>query len=351
MVDPPTYRTQPDPEFADRLETVLLRRLTAANELPPTGQVARSGESARTLSEPGHRAADHLIVLETDDRAPGHGPVPDRRSPGRWFLAAAVAVAVGVAGTLLVAAGDDDADEQIDTVTSTPSTEAPPHDATPAPEPSALEPRSVDPDGTDATPLRVTYQVPAGWGSWFGAIKFVEGDADGFTGLSITTVSNLVADGCRDHTALDPPVGPTVDDLATALSQLAPFEVTAPPTDVTLLGYQGKRLELTVPALKVTGSGDATSSKNVAQFTDCVEGELHSWISPINDRSAGLLGHSAGSPLGAFNAYQAPGQTEEFWILDVDGTRLVIVKFDSPLSPAADIAERNAMFDSIRIEP
>ena len=57
------------------------------------------------------------------------------------------------------------------------------------------------------------------------------------TGLSITTVTNLATDGCLDPTPLDPPVGPTVDDLATALSQLAPFEVTAPPTDVTLVGY------------------------------------------------------------------------------------------------------------------
>ena len=30
MVDPPTYRAEPDPEFADRLERVLLQRLTAS---------------------------------------------------------------------------------------------------------------------------------------------------------------------------------------------------------------------------------------------------------------------------------------------------------------------------------
>ena len=210
----------------------------------------------------------------------------------------------------------------------------------------------VDPDGDDATPLRVTFQGAEGWSSWFGAFKYLKGEADGFTGLSITTVSNLVGDACRDHTALDPPVGPTVDDLATALSRLEPFEVTAPPTDVTLFGYQGKHLELKVPALKVTGGGDASLSVNVAKFTDCVEGELHSWISPINEWSSTLLGHSSATKEpGVFNAYQVPGQTEEFWILDVEGTRVVLVNFDTPQSPAADVAERNAMFDSIRIEP
>jgi hypothetical protein len=218
----------------------------------------------------------------------------------------------------------------------------------------SLEPARyfVDPDGDDATPLRVTFQVATeGWGNWFGTVKHLPGDADGFTGLSITTVTNLVSDGCRDHTPLDPPVGPTVEDLAMALSQLAPFEVSAPPTDVTLFGYHGKHLELRVPPLKLTGKGEWSSSKNDAKFTGCVDGELHSWISPINDRSSGLLGHSTSPMRGAFNGYQVPGQTEELWIVDVQGTRVVLVSFDTPLSPAADIAERDAIFDSIRIEP
>ena len=74
-------------------------------------------------------------------------------------------------------------------------------------------------------------------------------------------------------------MGPTVDDLATALSQLAPFEVTAPPTDVTLFGYPGKHLELTVPD---------------RGFADCGNGELHSWISPLNG--------------GSFSGYDGPGR-------------------------------------------
>ena len=241
------------------------------------------------------------------------------------------------------------ASTQIDTVTPTPTTAAPALDA--------LEVRDgpgryfVDPDGDDATPLRVTFQVATDnlW-SWFGWIKFLPGETDGFTGLSITTVTNLVSDGCRDHTALDPAVGPTVDDLAIALTQLAPFEVTSPPTDVTLFGYQGKHLELTVPALQVTDSGFASPSMNDAKFTDCFNGEIHSWISPINDRSGALLARS-NSTGGSFNAYQTPGQTEEFWILDVEGTRLVLVSFDTPNAPADDIAERDAIFDTIRIEP
>jgi hypothetical protein len=357
MAEAPTYRAEPDPGFADRLEQVLLQRLTAPSDaLRSSRGVTPSDAPVRTDIDP-HQQGD-VIMLDTEARRTEDvAATPRHRRPSTWLMAAAAAVAIAVVGTLLVAADSDEDDEQIDTVTpapgvtSSPTTAAPAQNAMGMPGPSAPGRWFVDPDGDAATPLRVSFQVPEGWASWFGATKYVEGDADGFTGLSITTVTNLVSDGCRDHTALDPPVGPTVDDLATALSELAPFEVTARPTDVTLLGHQGKHLELTVPAMRIAGGGDATLSKNVARFMDCVEGELHSWISPINDRSPGLLGHSAGSPLRAFNAYQAPGQTEEFWILDVEGTRVVLVAFDSPASPAADIAERDAIFDSIRFEP
>ena len=128
----------------------------------------------------------------------------------------------------------------------------------------------LDPDGDDSTPLTVTYEVAAeGWTSWPGAVKF---DDTGHTGLSITTVDNVVTQACDDHAPQDPAVGPTVDDLATALSELAPFELTEPPSDVTLLGYEGKHLKITVPDLEVTGTGET------AEYADCVDGNLESWI-------------------------------------------------------------------------
>jgi hypothetical protein len=145
---------------------------------------------------------------------------------------------------------------------------------------------------------------------------------------------NLVTDGCTNHEPRAPRVGASVDDLATALTQLEPFQVAAAPTDVTLFGYSGKHVALTVPDLAVTepdGSGNRA-------FADCVEGELHSWVSP-------LLG-------GSYWGYGGvTGSTEEFWILDVDGTRLVLEKLNGPNAQADNIAARDAMFDSIQIEP
>ncbi|MGH9276257.1 MAG: hypothetical protein ACRDZU_16555 [Acidimicrobiales bacterium] len=329
MVDPPTYRAEPDPAFAARLERLLLQRLTAGSDEPRS--VRRGVASDGPIDTHPNSDDDYgdLIMLETETRPP-HQPPPSsgRGSRARWLMAAAAAAVIALVGTLVVAAGDDD-EEPVDTVTSTPTTvAAPARDVMEVPGISNgfpdLEPGRwfIDPDGDETTPLRVSYQVAAeGWSAWFGAVKST---GPGFTMLSITTVTNLVSDGCSDWTPLEPPVGPTVDDLATALSQLAPFDVTAPATDVTLFGYPGKHLQLTVPD---------------GGFADCLDGELHSWISPLNDNGAT-----------SFSGYDTPGQTEEFWILDVEGTRLVLVKIDSPQTPAEDTAERDAIFDSIRIE-
>lgn len=232
------------------------------------------------------------------------------------------------------------------TGTTAPRTSAPPAPSEPSPTPtsqdimelepfSPLEPGtySIDPDLDPSTPLRVVYEVPVdGWRQWIGAAKPSE---DGHVMVSITTVTNLVRHGCRDHSWADPPVGPSVDDLAAALADLAPFRVTSPPKDVTIDGYRGKYLELTVPDLPVEGEGDDR------RFTGCVDGNLKSWVAAIDTE-----------PGDAFYGYNAePGRTEEFWILDVDGTRLVIEANWSPASPRKDVAELRATLDSIQIEP
>ncbi len=66
--------------------------------------------------------------------------------------------------------------------------------------------------------------------------------------LGTHLIGNVYTDGCHWRgTALDPPVGPSVDDLATALvTQGGPG--TAAPTDVTIGGHPGKKVELSIPA-------------------------------------------------------------------------------------------------------
>ena len=189
----------------------------------------------------------------------------------------------------------------------------------------------IDPDDDPSTPLRVEYEIAAdGWSQWIGAVKFL--GEDEHVGVSITTVTNLARHGCRDQSPLDPPVGPTVNDLAAALAELAPFRVTSPPTGVTMHGYRGKHLELTVPDLPVEDTPEGL------EFPKCEDRNLTSWVSPW-DPVEGFYGHSGA------------GYTEEFWILDVEGTRLVIVAHATPNASAEAIAERRGVIDSIRIAP
>ena len=114
-----------------------------------------------------------------------------------------------------------------------------------------------------------------------------------------------------------------------------PFEVTSPPSDVTAYGFSGKHLEWTVPDLPVEGAGDDL------RFTGCIDGDLKSWVAFIDTAEPG----------DAFYGYTGPGYNEEFWILDVAGTRLMVAAGESPGSPSDDIAERDAILESIRIEP
>jgi hypothetical protein len=197
--------------------------------------------------------------------------------------------------------------------------------------PLEVETYFVKPVGTD---IQVFYTIPAeGWMSWFGAFKpgLPTDPPNSVVGLSILNVTNVVQDGCTGHVAALPKVGPTVDDMATALAALKPFELTEPPSDVVLDGFNGKHLELTVPDLAFEELDDGN------KFTDCTDGELWSWI---------------GQPLSlAYHGYSHPGQSEQIWLLDVEGARLMIVAGTSPGSSAGDIAELRSIVDSIDIVP
>lgn len=313
----------PDPAFAARLRALVVEEWRAGGGWAPPGDF-----------EPDDHEGE-IIMLETQERPPaGRAPAPTRRPPGRWLAAAAAVAVVAVIGGVVAMSGDDE--DSVGTGPLAPGVE-PPQDIMVVSEETPLddhiEPGSyfIDPDGDPNTPLRVVYDVAAeGWSAWIGAAKF---HADGHTGLSITTITNLTRDACRAQEPLEPAVGPTVDDLAIALTQLPPFEVTSAPRDITAFGYTGKHLQLTTPAdLPTTGTGDSR------RLTGCTDGALHTWYAP-------LLG-------GSFYGYNnEPGRSEDFWILDVDGTRLVIETNQSADADPQDLEERQEIFDSIRIEP
>ena len=96
----------------------------------------------------------------------------------------------------------------------------------------------------DPFPVRVSVEVPEGWTSCvYGPVEagVCRGDE---SGVGFVIVDNVVSDPCDpSRPPLVPPVGPSVDDLVNAISNLDGFESTDP-VDLTVDGFQGKQLEL-----------------------------------------------------------------------------------------------------------
>ena len=177
----------------------------------------------------------------------------------------------------------------------------------------------------------ITLTVPAGWefGGAGGPVKN-DGTARAL-GLSSWIVGNIYADPCQwGDGLLEPPVGTSVDDLADALAK-QPMRNGTTPTAVTVDGYDGKYLELTIPA-----DLDFATCSKVPGASASTPGAFVSWVGPAGDDYMGFAG---------------PGSHDRVWILDVDGVRLVLDATDFPQATAADRAELQSIIDSIQIQP
>jgi hypothetical protein len=178
-----------------------------------------------------------------------------------------------------------------------------------------------------ATPADVTFTIPAGWMSRYG-IPHKDRGGPGEIAVGNWIIANVYTDPCQwQGSLLSPAVGPTVDDLATALVAQKGRSATAP-TDVTLGGYPAKRVELSIPA-------DLDRAA-------CDEGVIRTWVAPGEDTA--LVNDTE-------NLGMHPGQLNVVYIVDVNGDRLVIDTWHMPGTSAADLAELDAILASMRIEP
>jgi len=198
---------------------------------------------------------------------------------------------------------------------------SPPATSTPAPTVPALAGDTLQ-AGTYALAhgLNATMTVPDGWGNLDQRGVFKDSDGSSFMAVVFwpfpTDFNEVYSDPCDwSTTVIEPPVGPTVDDLANALAAQA-MRGDADPTDVTVDGFEGKYLDMSVPS--------------DIDFADCDSGEFRSWA-------------------GRF--HQGPGQVDRVYILDVDGQRQVLIVHHMPATSASDLAEQQAVFESIDIVP
>ncbi|MEP7115628.1 MAG: hypothetical protein ABI862_20350, partial [Ilumatobacteraceae bacterium] len=183
---------------------------------------------------------------------------------------------------------------------------------------STAAPTTVEPGtGThDLSPgVRLSFAVPAGWvdNDWYVS----KASAHPIFGVGFNNVANIYTDSCPS-VLVDPPVGPTVDDLASAWASLPGFHATAP-TDITVDGFHGKQVEFTVPDY---------------DLADCAPGDFK-------------LFNSVGG--GDYWA-QGPNQHHKLWILDVNGTRVVIAATSFPDTSPQDRATLDDILASIQID-
>ena len=150
-------------------------------------------------------------------------------------------------------------------------------------------------------------------------------------GLSVWNVGRVPRDPCRWKNGLTSP-GPTVDDLTTALTSQRLRDASAP-TPVTLGGYHGTYLEMSVPTDSVV-TGDA-------DFEGCDD--------PGNGHSDFVSWFGVGGDSERYA--RVAGQIERVWILDVNGQRLVVDGIYSPDAMPRDIAQLEQVAASIHFDP
>ena len=174
---------------------------------------------------------------------------------------------------------------------------------------------------TRVEPFEIMITVPAGW-QRARVPSMVWGQAN--TNLGFGTVDNVYADPCaEDLLGLDPPVGPTVDDLVAALAALPGMETTAP-QDVTVDGFAGQYIEL--HATSEAGQCDPALWR--------IDPALST--NPSIDESV--------------EASTDEEYPNKMWIVDVDGERLVITSDDREEATPAEYAERDQIVESIQID-
>jgi hypothetical protein len=161
--------------------------------------------------------------------------------------------------------------------------------------------------GDDDTPLPLL-DVPDGWeagGPWM----FARHRAMGYW-----VVTGVIKHACSGRETLE--AGTTPEDFAEGLAGLSAFTTTEP-EPVTLDGYDGVYLELTTP--------------NGVDYGSCVDGSLFVF-------EAGLTGA---------RHISEPGWTDRYWILDVDGLRVVLQAGANRRATRAEVQEQKAMWESV----
>jgi hypothetical protein len=244
--------------------------------------------------------------------------VPTRRAR-RAPILASLAVLVGTAACGGTASGGSPA-----TPTDSPAPTSAAGEPTPRPIPTAdgaLEPGTYRMAASPWSVADFTVTVPDGWSSQYGQILSTRTDGGDEIGVNPIVPDNVWSDACVGSGSEPLDVGPSVDDLASALDTQE-ASLASDPVPTSIGGYEGLRVDLTVP------DGFDLHPCNAA------DAGLQIWYSRPADMNLVLLRDA----------------TVSAHIIDVAGKRQAFTAYIPGTASDADRAELEAVLDSIRYE-
>lgn len=141
---------------------------------------------------------------------------------------------------------------------------------------------------------------------------------------------NVYGDPCRWSTTVPETPATTPDEIAADLAAQASRDATAP-VDVTVGGYAGKTITLHVPM-----AFDVPNATREEEFADC------------DQKIFGSYGLEGGTE--PERNHQGPGQVDELWILDVDGSIVILDAMYGPAVPVDLVDEMRTIAESATFE-
>lgn len=298
------------------------------------------------LADDGDIAPDRILEVVAE-RIAAQPRQPAWRLKGRLFVNNYLKLAAAIAAVLVLAVVawqllPGNRGGVGGTPSAVPSPTAPAATARPTASPAATGPVALPegrlPGGTyemdpfipGGSSISVVADVPGGWNGHPDVGALTKPDEN--TGVLIAgmIVDSLFSDPCRwDLDGSESPdqqgdvaVGPTVEDLVSALQANTSYTSSAA-TPITIGGYEGQELELQLPGEDVIPTCDNREGQATGDY----------FVSPRN-----------------FYALSSNSRWQ-LSILDVDGTRLVILVSIAPTAAAADIAAARAIVESLEITP
>ena len=207
--------------------------------------------------------------------------------------------------------------------------------------PSAVAPVPVVVTGPDS-PVQVTVSpASSGWAPLPGVDALSKSD-DGLDppesvgaaliawAWPVGTGFNVYGDPCQWSTSIPETPATTPAEIAAAFATQAQTEPTAP-VDVTIGGFSGKAVTIHVPM-----TYDIPGSTREERFAAC-------------DNNIFAFYGIEGEAEDARNA-QGAGQVDELWILDVDGSIVILDAAYSPSTPADLVEELRSLAEAATFE-